>query len=205
VNGTGRAGQQTIWLIYCIQAHRPEEISLSYNGGKDCLVLLILILACLPAPTSALQAVYIAPPDSFPEVEDFVASSAAQYHLDLARYALAMRPALKAYLGDRTAVKAIFIGTRRTDPHGELLTHFHPTDKDWPQFMRVNPMIDWHYAEIWAVSTLCLPYSRFFYISRKRRMQAGEGRSAANANSSSDVSAFPFAAYTTRALRRSAA
>lgn len=28
---------------------RPEEISLSYNGGKDCLALLVLILASLPA------------------------------------------------------------------------------------------------------------------------------------------------------------
>lgn len=165
--------------------HRPEQLSLSYNGGKDCLVLLILILVCLPTlasspstststspgadpadptskpqpPTSSgtpaqpLQAIYIAPPDPFPEVEDFVATSAVQYHLDLARYALPICPALRAYISDRPAVKAIFMGTRRTDPHSEFLTHFSPTDADWPQLMRVNPMIDWHYAEIWAVSS----------------------------------------------------
>jgi len=105
-----------------------------------------------PSPRP-LQAIYIAPPDPFPEVEDFVAKSTAQYHLDLARYALPMRPALEAYLGDRKCVKAVFMGTRRTDPHSEFLTHFDPTDKDWPQFMRINPVINWHYVEIWTVSS----------------------------------------------------
>jgi len=109
-----------------------------------------------PLPSSSepqpLQAVYIVSPHPFPEVEAFVATSATHYHLDLARYALPMRPALEAYLDEKTAVKAIFVGTRRTDPHGEFLTHFDPTDKDWPQFMRVHPVIDWHYVEIWAVS-----------------------------------------------------
>lgn len=63
-----------------------------------------------------------------------------------------MKPALEEYLGKRKAVKAVFVGTRRTDPHGTSLTHFDPTDADWPQFMRVHPVIDWHYAEVWAVS-----------------------------------------------------
>ena len=99
-----------------------------------------------------LQAVYIISKHPFPEVETFVEASTIEYHLDLTRYALPMRPGLEAYLGDKPGVKAIFVGTRRTDPHGEFLTHFDPTDKDWPQFMRIHPVIDWHYAEIWAVS-----------------------------------------------------
>ena len=109
-----------------------------------------------PPEPQPLQAVYIVSPHPFPEVEAFVATSATHYRLDLTRYALPMRPAFEAYLGEKTAVKAIFVGTRRTDPHGEFLTHFDPTDKDWPQFMRVHPVIDWHYVEIWAVSLFCL-------------------------------------------------
>lgn len=42
------------------------------------------------------------------------------------------------------------MGTRRTDPHGEKLTHFDRTDHGWPDFVRVHPVIDWHYVEIWA-------------------------------------------------------
>ena len=163
--------------MYLIIGDRLEHLSLSYNGGKDCLVLLILILACLPELVSSqissrgdaqstsemtvpehgalskpLQAIYIVSQDPFPEVEEFVASSAAQYHLDLDRYALPMREALDAYLNDKTEIKAIFMGTRRTDPHSDTLGHFSPTDQGWPQFMRINPVIDWHYADIWAVS-----------------------------------------------------
>jgi FAD synthetase len=107
-----------------------------------------------------LQAIYIVSEHPFAEVEDFVARSAEQYHLDLKRYALPMRPALEAYLNDRPAIKAVFLGTRRTDPHGEFLTHFDPTDAGWPQFMRVHPVIDWHYVEIWAVSHLALVHRR---------------------------------------------
>lgn len=117
------------------------------------------------APSTALtdrplQAIYIVSPDPFPEVEEFVARSAEEYHLDLKRYALPMRPALEAYLEDKPDIKAIFLGTRRTDPHGEFLSHFNPTDEGWPQFMRVHPVIDWHYVEIWAVSLTSPPDSR---------------------------------------------
>ncbi|KAK2614086.1 hypothetical protein N8I77_000944 [Diaporthe amygdali] len=189
-----------------LERYSIEELSLSYNGGKDCLVLLVLILACLPrhfepppppppyysippgagtttngltsqiptntpaAPTpvrsptphpfpSTLQSVYIVAPDPFAEVDAFVEHSAAAYHLDLCRYALPMRAALDAYLRDRPRLRAVFVGTRRTDPHGAALTHFDPTDGDWPAFVRVHPVIDWHYAEIWAfLRHLDIPY-----------------------------------------------
>ncbi|GAO18233.1 hypothetical protein UVI_02022980 [Ustilaginoidea virens] len=158
--------------------YNPDELSLSYNGGKDCLVLLILILACLPAtraPAAAaaaaavdprpatIQAIYIAPPDPFPEVEDFVASTTAEYRLDLARYALPMRQALEAYRADKPSVRAIFMGTRRTDPHSESLAGFAPTDASWPQYMRVNPILDWRYADIWAfILRLDIPFCSLY-------------------------------------------
>jgi FAD synthetase len=96
--------------------------------------------------------VYIISPHPFHEVDDFVDSSSETYRLALARYAMPMKEAFKLYLDEHKNVKAILVGTRRTDPHGQTLTHFDETDQGWPSFMRVHPVIDWHYAEIWAVS-----------------------------------------------------
>lgn len=87
----------------------------------------------------------------FPEVDAFVDVCVPGYHLDLARYALPMKKAFETYLREKPCVKAIFVGTRRTDPHGEFLTHFDKTDHGWPEFMRVHPVIDWQYQEVWAV------------------------------------------------------
>lgn len=140
-----------------------QEISLSYNGGKDCLVLLVLFLAALSTTSHSLpptiQSVYIVSEHPFEEVDDFVDATSATYHLDLARYAVGMKEGFRKYLDDKKVegknVKAIFVGTRRTDPHGGSLTHFDMTDKGWPSFMRIHPVIDWHYAEIWAVRFMC--------------------------------------------------
>ena len=140
-----------------------EELSLSYNGGKDCLVLLILYLASLHTYSKKsgislpdrLHTVYIVSSHPFEEVEDFVESSISTYHLELVRYAKPMKEAFEDYLKDRKQVKAIFVGTRRTDPHGGSLKYFDPTDGGWPSFMRIHPVIDWHYAEIWSVSDVC--------------------------------------------------
>ncbi|KAF2423685.1 adenine nucleotide alpha hydrolases-like protein [Tothia fuscella] len=157
----------------------PER-SLAYNGGKDCLVLLILYLCALhththtlknhppttttttsstPTSISPIQTVYIVSSHPFPEVEDFVRTSSATCSLSLSRYAKGMKEAFTDYLHDFPDVKAIFVGTRRTDPHGEHLTHFDQTDGGWPDFMRVHPVIDWHYVDIWTfIRHLNIPY-----------------------------------------------
>ena len=142
---------------------RLPELSLAYNGGKDCLVLLILYLCALhkrgltsSTPSSnietAVQCVYIQDKHPFKEVEEFVATSIKTYSLSLLEYAKPMKEAFTDYLRDTPSVKAILVGTRRTDPHGEHLKHFDPTDNSWPAFVRVHPVIDWHYVDIWTVS-----------------------------------------------------
>ncbi|KAI1170747.1 adenine nucleotide alpha hydrolases-like protein [Nemania sp. FL0916] len=163
------------------QRYDPQELSISYNGGKDCLVLLIIILAYLPrrypppnnnnsskSPNGytesprfpeKFKAVYIVSPHPFIEIDDFVLSSSTDYQLDVTRYELGMKKGLEIYLAQHSDIKAIFVGTRRTDPHGEKLTHFDPTDGGWPDFMRIHPVIDWHYAEIWTfIRHLQIPY-----------------------------------------------
>ncbi|KAI9667924.1 MAG: 3'-phosphoadenosine 5'-phosphosulfate sulfotransferase [Bathelium mastoideum] len=141
-----------------------DQLSLSYNGGKDCLVLLVLFLASLhtkrlSASRAAIQSVYILSAHPFAEVDDFVDDCIRVYSLDLARYAKPMKAAFEDYLQHKPHVRAVFVGTRRTDPHGSNLMPFDETDRGWPSFMRVHPVIDWHYAEIWTfIRHLDIPY-----------------------------------------------
>lgn len=160
-------------IAEALDRYKLPELSLSYNGGKDCLVLLILYLSVLHTKGltrlttnnvssnhhEPIQCVYIQAPFPFKEVEDFVASSVATYSLSLDSYAKPMKAAFAEYLHDKPDVKAIFVGTRRTDPHGAELTHFDPTDHGWPKFMRIHPVIDWHYVDIWTfIRHLQIPY-----------------------------------------------
>ncbi|CAI7655182.1 unnamed protein product [Penicillium pancosmium] len=152
-----------------LSKYKLSELSLSYNGGKDCLVLLILFLAGLhpynthvqnddpsnTPNTSTIPSIYALPPDPFASVEDFVITSAEAYHLSITKYTTepphtTLRSSFQDYLSRHASIRAIFVGTRRTDPHGAQLTHFDRTDSGWPDFMRIHPVIDWHYAEIWA-------------------------------------------------------
>lgn len=144
-----------------------DELSISYNGGKDCLVLLILFLAVLPSRpnkiSAKIQGVYIVSRFPFIEIDTFVNESSEAYGLDLKRYTKPMKLAFGEYLEEKPNVKAIFVGTRRTDPHGANLTFFDRTDHGWPDFVRIHPVIDWHYAEIWTVSVWSSGSSRSFY------------------------------------------
>lgn len=96
-------------------------------------------------------------------MEEFVAKSIRIYSLSLLEYAKPMKLAFADYLRDTPSVKAILVGTRRTDPHGEHLKHFDPTDSGWPSFMRVHPVIDWHYVDIWTfIRYLNIPYCSLY-------------------------------------------
>ncbi|KAI4623004.1 uncharacterized protein J4E87_006097 [Alternaria ethzedia] len=111
-----------------------------------------------PNPSSsietAVQCVYIQDAHPFPEVEEFVAHSSKIYWLALLEYAKPMKAAFADYLKDTPSVKAILVGTRRTDPHGQHLKFFDPTDSGWPAFVRIHPVIDWHYVDIWTVRAI---------------------------------------------------
>ncbi|TBU63367.1 hypothetical protein BD310DRAFT_841331 [Dichomitus squalens] len=178
-----------------------DHISLSFNGGKDCTVLLHLVAASLgrrtppAAARKPLAAVYIPVPSPFPELEAFIAAAARAYALALFRCAPpadsalpvesvptpgaatappaerpahvkggeGMRRALEMYKARFPEVEAIVIGTRRGDPHGAKLGFRNPTDDGWPRFVRVNPIINWAYADVWAyLRRFRIPYCSLY-------------------------------------------
>ena len=61
-----------------------------------------------------------------------------------------MLQSVKAVVEEKHA-KAIFLGTRRTDPYSGNLDYFAESDhqKGWPKFMRILPILDFNYRQIW--------------------------------------------------------
>jgi len=60
-------------------------------------------------------------------------------------------------------IKAIYMGTRRDDPCAAQLQVFQVTDPGWPQFMRINPILDLTYKDIWTfILTYKLSYCKLY-------------------------------------------
>ncbi|KAI0267281.1 hypothetical protein BC834DRAFT_968807 [Gloeopeniophorella convolvens] len=166
----------------------PDKVSLSFNGGKDCTVILHLYAAALAKRTvnPSIPALYIPVPSPFPALETFIVDAARAYNVSIfncipptptaasvepvtpgggvpAKGGDGMRQALELYRARFPTVEAILIGTRRTDPHGATLKFRTKTDPDWPPFVRVHPIINWGYAEIWTfLRRLRVPYCSLY-------------------------------------------
>ncbi|KAI0249781.1 hypothetical protein BJV78DRAFT_1224822 [Lactifluus subvellereus] len=171
-----------------IDEYGPDKVSLSFNGGKDCTVLLHLYAAALAkrGVRPSLPSLYIPVQSPFPALEAFISHAARLYAVPVftcappcldppaARSSTPhdgvsdddsdnMREALELYRARFPTVEAILIGTRRTDPHGATLNFRVRTDPDWPPFVRVHPIINWSYADVWtSLRRLKVPYCSLY-------------------------------------------
>jgi FAD synthetase len=92
-----------------------------------------------------------------------------------------MKKALETYKNKFPRVKGILIGTRRTDPYCGKFIVLHwavnsigdrstdklgfrsPTDQGWPDFVRVNPIINWSFSDVWIfLKKLDVPYCSLY-------------------------------------------
>ncbi|XP_077275645.1 FAD synthase-like [Temnothorax americanus] len=83
-------------------------------------------------------------------VEAFVESAAQYYGLEIIRMQRPIQFALSTLLEEKHDLKAALMGTRKGDPGSENLQAFTPTDPNWPQLMRINPILHWSYNQVWA-------------------------------------------------------
>lgn len=156
----------------CFSEYKPEEVSISFNGGKDCCVVLFLAYAVSlrMGIKSPLHAVLIKIKNQFNEMTDFVNSLVkSTYTKQFIEFIVfnetkSMKNALWDLQAMRPEFKAILIGTRRSDgAYFKDLKAFAYTDGDWPKYMRVNPILDWTFSEIWYFMRLLkLPYCSLY-------------------------------------------
>ncbi|GBF98909.1 FAD synthase [Raphidocelis subcapitata] len=192
--------------------YRPNQLALSFNGGKDSTVLLHLLRLALhpqgaewaaaaaaaaarrttsgggaaaaaaaaaaangsasssrrssayggvsggggggsfsePAGLGGIHSFYFERPDDFQEVRDFVRTTDSAYRLGVAFLDDPdFNAGLRGYLEGSGAL-AIVLGTRRGDPNAEGQEYFCPSSDGWPPFMRINPVLDWTYHDVWT-------------------------------------------------------
>lgn len=149
-----------------------EGMCISFNGGKDCTVLLHLTKYAIHRWQSAkfpannaikakLTAHYCRLPNTFQEMEDFVQETVKRYDLNLVvSENKDMKTALTDLLAQCPHLEAFLLGTRDTDlPSHMQLKPFQMTDPHWPKLMRVSPMLQWTYGQVWHfLRNLNVPY-----------------------------------------------
>ena len=77
---------------------------------------------------------------------------------------MSLKDCLNELKTTRPVLNGILMGTRRTDSaYFARMNAFAPTDGDWPAFMRINPILEWNYSEIWLfIRMLRLPYCSLY-------------------------------------------
>jgi FAD synthetase len=157
-----------------------NEIAVAFNGGKDCTALLHLLRSQIDrfvlfeqnesynfrryGPQTKIQAFHILCGEEFPEMADFIRDTARLYGLEMHELNGPMKTGLEQLKDRRPNIKAIFMGSRHSDPNGRfMLTERELTDEGWPKFVRICPILRWHYADIWkTLRTLCIPYCSLY-------------------------------------------
>lgn len=133
-----------------------SSISISYNGGKDCLVMLVIYLAAIydnylksGKNISKINSVYVNNEETFREQDAFLKESVAAYGLDFVPLKSGMKEGFQEYLDKYPKIKAIIVGIRRIDPYGAHMNVRQHTDNGWPDFVRLSPVLEWNTSEIW--------------------------------------------------------
>lgn len=147
--------------------YKDNEISIAFNGGKDNMLLLHLIILYLQSIGKSIEnftAIYFASHDDFTEINDFVYFIASEYKLKVIRIDdQSFKHGLEYIKEKFPHINAIFLGTRSSDPHSQHLTEFTPTDESWPSYMRIYPILKWSYHEVWQyLLSLQVPYCELY-------------------------------------------
>ena len=130
--------------------YRNEEIAMAFNGGKDCLVVFLLVLAyCQHHPSTAKMPflVYFEREDEFSEMMEFMHETIRRYQLEIYTAKGGFQNGLETMKAQK-GIKAIFMGQRKCDPYAPP-SIFAMTTKGWPEMMRINPILQWDYKDVW--------------------------------------------------------
>lgn len=141
----------------------------SFNGGKDAVVILHLLRAVQAkyGGENRPRVIYFENELEFKEVRDFVKDSVEICDLDMMAFdsSFSFVDGLKAMVDCNDSQMAFVLGTRCDDPNAGSQGTFAPSSDWMPPFMRVNPIIDWTYGDVWHfLREFNLPYCSLYDV-----------------------------------------
>eukprot|EP00824_Muranothrix_gubernata_P007744 TRINITY_DN1987_c0_g1_i2.p1 TRINITY_DN1987_c0_g1~~TRINITY_DN1987_c0_g1_i2.p1 ORF type:complete len:283 (-),score=45.70 TRINITY_DN1987_c0_g1_i2:572-1300(-) len=158
-----------------VDTYGLDKLAFAFNGGKDSTVLLYLLLWAVDrgswagrrevdaeSPLRKMKVIYFKHADAFDEVDDFVTETCTKFNLEAVVYECGFKEGLR-HMRQTTNVQGIFMGTRRGDPHASDLDFYSPTTEGWPHFIRINPILEWTYSDVWKYLHLFeIPYCHLY-------------------------------------------
>ena len=174
-------------LHHAYRLYGPENIIGSFNGGKDAAVILELMRAAHANYYQSLgntmepirpRVIYFNNELEFPQVYDFVKCTVERYDLDMIAFEEGISfvegltllvennypPQMDAHTHKSMPFPLGFVlGTRTSDPNAGKQATFAPSSSYMPSFMRVNPVLQWTYGNIWHfLRQFKLPYCSLY-------------------------------------------
>lgn len=142
---------------------RLEGLAFSFNGGKDCVVLLHIIRVALSNLNSRygdrktnyykcinLPIIWMKRDNEFDELTSFLHSCVNKYNFQLFDTCSDYKHGLELYLETfNSNCKGIFMGQRRDDPYCNKLNLQTHCSEGWPDMIRINPILDWSFHDVW--------------------------------------------------------
>jgi FAD synthetase len=149
----------------------PEHVSLCFNGGKDCTVLMHLLVAAfahrgVAGGVASIPIVYFKFEEELEELEAFIADMSRYYRFQLTVISgPTMKDCVATLLTRFPRTRAMFMGQRLGDPGSSSLSLISPSDPSWPPLDRVNSILTWSYQQVWQfLLSLRLPFCRLYEL-----------------------------------------
>ncbi|KAG5498175.1 hypothetical protein JIQ42_02979 [Leishmania sp. Namibia] len=152
-----RASEYLIQDIF--KRYSTSDIGVAFNGGKDSVVMFELLRSAVTASVLAQCCIFVVEHnDDFDELRKFrvwyMQKVARGMPLVYQSVTQDMRLSLWELTKQRP-LKVVFMGTRKTDPHGRYQKEaVEKTTPGWPDFLRACPLFHWSVNDVWMYTKI---------------------------------------------------
>lgn len=155
-------------VVSCFDRFPVEKIGVSFNGGKDSVVMLELLIAHAGLERlSGCHFFMFGEPDEFAEIyafrEWYLRQRIPTAELRTLPHHYGIKSGLEM-LRNEHGLEAVFIGTRKDDPSAQYQkTSVEPTTPGWPAMMRYCPVFEMCFHDVWwFLATRRVPVCRLY-------------------------------------------